>query len=165
MYVKVEVQLTTESMTEFMLHHVYSSGAGKLTRVLGFLNIVFVVTYLAKGQIVNTIMFAVFAVLLFVVFPKFIVMNVKKQMAGSSRLKEPIIYEFDDKGVYASTKEMRGWLLWKDFKKAIALRHTLVLYDDSKQPLILPIEELGENYRIIVQLIRKNMRSSAVKIR
>ena len=39
MPVKVEVRLDVESMTEFMLYHIYTGSAGALTLVLGALNI------------------------------------------------------------------------------------------------------------------------------
>ena len=51
------------------------------------------------------------------------------------------------------------------FKKAASTKKNLIIYDGQKRAVILPVHQMGEQKEAVVELIRKQMPPSAVKIR
>lgn len=164
MPVKVEITLDVDSMTEFMLYHIYTGSAGVLTLVLGALNAGLTLSFALAGKYLYALMFLVFTFLILVAFPNFIKSKVKKQMEGGKKLKEPLTYEFDDEGVATVTASDSRKKPWAQFKKAVSRKKTIILYDASRRAIILPIEQLGESYTAVVDAITAHMPGSAVKI-
>ncbi len=164
MPVKVEVRLDVESMTEFMLYHIYTGSAGALTLVLGALNIGLTVSFALGGKYLYAVLFLVFTLLILLAFPKFIKSKVKRQMEGATKLKEPLNYEFNDEGVATVTTSDRKTKQWDQFKKAVSRKKTIILYDHSRRAIILPVEQLGESYTAVVDMIAAHMPGEAVKI-
>lgn len=164
MSVKVEVRMDVESMTEFMLYHIYTSSAGLLTLVLGLLNIGFTVSFALKGNYLYAVLFLVFTLLILVAFPGFIKKKVRSQMENAAKLKEPITYEFDDGGITTTTAADGSKMPWEKFKKAVSRKNIIILYDFSKHAIILPIEQLGEEYAAVVDMIFAHMPAPAVRM-
>lgn len=165
MPVKVEVRMDVQSMTDFMLYQIYSSGAGVLVSVLAVINIVLTIVFAVKGRMGLMALYAAFAVVLLVVFPYMIKKKVRKQMSSSRRLNIPVIYEFEDSGVTTTTPQDSGKASWKKFKKAVSRKRIIMLFDEQKQAIILPVDQIEDNYTAIVDLIYKNMPAPAVRIR
>ena len=165
MPVKVEVRMDVQSMTDFMLYQIYSSGAGVLVSVLAIINIVLTIVFAVKGRMGLMALYAAFAVVLLVVFPYMIRKKVRKQMSSSRRLNIPVVYEFEDSGVTTTTPQDSGKASWKKFKKAVSRRRIIMLFDEQKQAIILPVDQIEDNYTAIVDLIYKNMPAPAVRIR
>lgn len=164
MPVKVEIRVDVESMTEFMLYHIYTGSAGIMTLVLGALNIGFAVSFALGRKYLYAVLFLAFALLILVAFPRFIKSKVKKQMEGATKLREPLTYEFNDEGVATLTGADRKTIPWDQFKKAVSRKKTIILYDISKRGIILPVEQLGEDYTAVVDMIAAHMPDSAVRI-
>lgn len=162
MPVKVEVRMDVQSMTDFMLYQIYSSGAGVLVSVLAVINIVLTIVFAVKGRMG---LMALYAAFLLVVFPYMIRKKVRKQMSSSRRLNIPVIYEFEDSGVTTTTPQDSGKASWKKFKKAVSRKRIIMLFDEQKQAIILPVDQIEDNYTAIVDLIYKNMPAPAVRIR
>ena len=76
-------------------------------------------------------------------------------------------YEFDENGVRtkAEDDEEGKFLAWSGFKKAISRKRIVILYDTQKRAVILPIEQMGEHYAAVTDLIAAKMPASAVRIR
>lgn len=165
MPVKVEVRMDVQSMTDFMLYQIYSSGAGVLVSVLAVINIVLTIVFAVKGRMGLMALYAAFAVVLLVVFPYMIKKKVRKQMSSSRQLNIPVIYEFEDSGVTTTTPQDSGKASWKKFKKAVSRKRIIMLFDEQKQAIILPVDQIEDNYTAIVDLIYKNMPAPAVRIR
>ena len=165
MPVKVEVRMDVQSMTDFMLYQIYSSGAGVLVSVLAVINIVLTIVFAVKGRMGLMALYAAFAVVLLVVFPYMIKKKVRKQMSSSRRLNIPVAYEFEDSGVTTTTPQDSGKASWKKFKKAVSRKRIIMLFDEQKQAIILPVDQIEDNYTAIVDLIYKNMPAPAVRIR
>lgn len=162
MPVKVEVRMDVQSMTDFMLYQIYSSGAGVLVSVLAVINIVLTIVFAVKGRMG---LMALYAAFLLVVFPYMIRKKVRKQMSSSRRLNIPVVYEFEDSGVTTTTPQDSGKASWKKFKKAVSRKRIIMLFDEQKQAIILPVDQIEDNYTAIVDLIYKNMPAPAVRIR
>ena len=164
MPVKVEVKMDIQSMTDFMLYQIYSSGVGVLVSVLAVINIVLTIVFAMKECLSLMTLYAAFAVVLLVIFPYLIKIKVRKRMSGSRRLDVPVIYEFEDSGVTTTTPQDSGKASWKKFKKAVSRKRIIMLFDEQKQAIILPVDQIEDNYTAIVDLIYKNMPVTAVRI-
>ena len=165
MPVKVEVVRDAQSMSDFMLYHIYTSGAGIMTLVMGVLNIGLTVSFALKGRFTYMIIFLLFALLILVVFPYMIKSKVRRQMTNSSNERNRVTYEFADDGITTTTVDDSGRASWSKFKKAVSYKSVVILYDASKRAIILPVEQLGENYDPIVDLIYSHMPAPSVRIR
>lgn len=165
MPVKVEVKMDVQSMTDFMLYQIYSSGAGVMVSVLAVINVVLTIVFAVKGRLGLMILYAAFAIILLVIFPYLIKRKVRKRMSGSRRLDIPVIYEFEDSGVTTTTPEDSGKASWGKFKKAVSRKRVIMLFDEQKRAIILPVDQIEDSYTAIVDLIYKNMPAPAVRIR
>lgn len=165
MSVKVEVKLDAESMADFMIYHIYTSGAGVAALVLGMLNVGLTIAFVMRRQFLLAVVFFLFVILVFVVFPAFIRKKVVKQMQNSRRLEETVTYEFMDDGIMTTTTEDSGKASWSKFKRAISRKQIIFLYDAQKRAIILPVAQLGDKYTDIVDMIFAHMPAPAVRIR
>ena len=165
MPVKVEVKLDVESMADFMVYNIYTSGAGMVALVLGILNMGLVVAYITKGEFLLVLMFLAFAFLILGVFPYIIRRKVAKQMQNSKRLGEPVTYEFEEDGITTTTADDSGKASWSKFKRAVSRKRIIILYTAQKQAIVLPIDQMGDNYTAVVDLIFAKMPAPSVRIR
>lgn len=166
MPIKIEVKMDSESMAEFMIYHIYTGTSGILALVLGFLNVGFTISFVMRGNYLLAGVFLIFVAVILFLFPRFIKKSVTKQMENS-KLTNPVIYEFDENGVRtkAEDDEEGKFLAWSGFKKAISRKRIVILYDTQKRAVILPIEQMGEHYAAVTDLIAAKMPASAVRIR
>lgn len=164
MPVEVKVKMDVESMTDFMLYHIYSGPPGMMTIGLGALNVGCFLAFLMRGDYPMMLLFLLFAVLIIGVFPWFIRWKVAKQMEHSKRLAVEVVYKFDEEGIETTTSYDSGKAPWDMFKKAAATKKNIIIYDASKRAVILPVHQIEKEKEEIAALIRKHMPASAVKI-
>ena len=164
MPVEVKVTLDVESMSEFMIYHIYTSRVGAFLLALGALNVGLAVAFALHGEAMLTLVFAVFAILVFFGMPASIKSRVAS-MKDSRRMTESVTYEFSEEGIKTTTSEKTGKASWGKFQKAISKKHILILYDDKKNAIILPIAQLGEKYQQIIDIITAQMPENAVRIK
>ena len=165
MPIKIVVTRDVRSMTDFMLYHIYTSGAGILTLVMGIVNICLTISFAIRKNYFYMILFLLFALVILFLFPYMIKNKVKKQMANVSDERNRVTYEFDEDGITTTTAEDSGKASWGKFKKAVAYKSVVILYDASKRAIILPVEQMGEDYESVVEMIYAHMPAPAVRIR
>ena len=93
MPVKVEVKLDVDSMADFMVYNIYTSGPGMVALILGVLNMGLAVSFIMKGDFLLVLMFLAFAFLILGIFPYLIRRKVAKQMQNSKKLGALVTYE------------------------------------------------------------------------
>lgn len=165
MSVTVEVRLDAKSMADFMVYHIFTGKAGILTLVLGGLNVGFAVTFISGGRFGLAGMFVAFAILVLAGIPYLIRKKVMNQVEASERLRAPIRYTFDEEGIETVTADDSGKAEWAHFTKALSRKRIIILYDGERHAIVLPVDELGDQYRPVVDMIRTHMPASAMKIR
>jgi len=152
------------SMTDLTLHRIYTSGAGITAMVLTVLNIIFFIVLLFQGEYLRMLLFLIFPLLVLIVLPMFVGHKVEKRMENAVKLKEPVVYEFDDEGITTTTVDDSGKASWEKFKRAVSRKSTIILYDASRQAIVLPVRQLGEDYTAVVDMIFAHMPAPAVRI-
>lgn len=164
MSVVVDVKLDVESMADFMIYQIYSSISGVVALVLGFLNLGLTVAFARQKNYFLMAVFLVFAFLILFAFPMYIRHRVGK-LKDSKRMTEVVTYEFAEDGIITTTAEDTGKASWARFKKAASKKRIIMLFDDKKNAIILPVDRLGEDYTAVVDLIYDHMPAPAVRIR
>ena len=152
MTVKVEVKLDVPSVTDFTIHHICSGKIGIFRNVLGVLNVALAVV------------FALFATFILGGLKMIIRNRVTKQMEHSNRLSMPVTYEFSEKGILTTTESDSGMASWDAFKRAVTTKKILILYSNSGQAIILPLNQIEAEYKEIADLIYENMPAPAVRV-
>ncbi|HIW21198.1 MAG TPA: YcxB family protein [Candidatus Dorea intestinavium] len=164
MPVTVEVSLDEQSMIDYMMHTIYTKGVGVFSIVLGILNIGLVFAFFMRKEYPQMLLFAAFAVIVLLVFPYLLKRNMSKTIKDNKRISTPVTYEFSDEGIVTTTGGKRGKASWKAFKKARSKKRIIMLFDAKKQSIILPVDQLGDHYTQIVDLIFNNMPAPDVRI-
>lgn len=165
MSVKVEIKMDAQSMSDFMVYHIFSSTAGMIALALGALNAGFVVSFLIRGNLALALLFLVFVIVILAGFPYLIRRKVQRQMENSSRLSAPVTYEFDEGGVTTTTQDDSGKASWSKFQKIVSHKKLIIFYDEAKRAIVLPVQQLGDDYTAIVDLIYDHVPQRLVKIR
>lgn len=165
MSVKVEVRMDAKSMADFMVYHIFSGKAGVMALILGGLNVGCTVSFVLWGNYGMAGLFLAFAVLVLAGFPYIIRRKVIRQVEASERLRAPVTYTFDEEGIETVREDDSGKASWDVFQKAVSRKRILILYDAAKHAIVLPVDQLGENYRPVVDMIRAHMPAKAMKIR
>lgn len=165
MPVKAEIKMNTQSMSDFMVYHIFTSGAGMMAIVLAALNAGLAISFTIKGKLAFAALFLIFVIIVAVGFPYIIRRKVRQQVENSPRLCAPVTYEFDDTGIETTTQDDSGKASWSKFTRVFSHKNLIILYDASRRAIILPVDQLGDDYTAIVDLIYAHMPASAVKIR
>lgn len=165
MAVKVEVRLDAESIADYIVYNIYKSAAGIVSIVLSVFNIALALLFFGEGRYLLMVLFILFTVMLVSVLPYLLRLYIRKKMKNSRKVKETVVYEFGEEGVATTTSDDSGKAPWKKFKRAVSRKYILILYADDGQAIILPIDQLGENYAKITELIYRHMPAPAVRVR
>lgn len=165
MPVKVQVKMDAESMIDFMLYHIYASAAGVITIILGVLNIGLGIAFASRKEFLYMAGAFAFALVVLVIYPQTIRNRVKRQMERLENKEAPVTYTFSDEGVETVTREDSGMAEWSVFRKVVSRKNLLLLYDDKKQAVILPVDQIQEEYQQIVDMICEHIPAKAVKIK
>lgn len=164
MPVKVEIKMDVESMTDYMIYHVYKSKAGVITIILGVFNVVLAMASAMKKDFLYMALFIAVAFVILGIFPMVIRRKIERHVQNSRRIGVPVSYEFSDEGIVTTTPDDSGKASWKVFKRAVSRKRIIMLYDASNQAIILPVDQIVQEYTQIVDLIFKNMPIPAVRI-
>lgn len=164
MEVKVKISLDVQAMTEFMLYQIYTGGAGIAVLVLGALNAGLAVAFAVRGEWMMVLVFAVFALLLFFGFPAVIRSRVNA-LQGKRKFVKPVEYRFGEEGIETEAQERVRKVPWEQFAKAVERKHILILYDKEKHPLVLPVDQLGEDLGAVKEMIAAHLPQAAVRFK
>lgn len=165
MSVKVEIKIDAEAMADFMIYHIYTSKVGILAFILGILNIGVSVVFMMKKEFPLMILFLFFVFLIFCIIPYLIRRKVRKQMQNSKHLGDLVTYEFTEDGIITTTSSDSGKASWGKFKRAISRKYIIILYDTQKQAIVLPLDQIEEQYTEVMDMIFAHMPVPAVRIR
>ena len=111
-----------------------------------------------------TVIFAVFALFLLFGFPA-VIKNRVSTLQGKKKFIKPVEYIFDQKGIQTVAADKEKTVAWENMRKAVSRKHILILYDDKKHAMVLPVAQLGEEYEAVVDMISAHIPPAGVHIR
>lgn len=165
MEIKVNVKLDPDAVADYMIHNIYTSIVGIVCVVLSVLNFGLSIVFVMKKEMVLAVVFFFFTIFIVSGIPFLIRLNIRKKVAGTRRVTETVTYIFTEEGIETITSSGQGKASWKKFKKAVLKKYILVLYADNNQAIILPVEQLGEDFEGITDLICEKMPAPSVRVR
>lgn len=164
---KISVQLTKETLFDFLLYHTYSKFAGFLTNLLGaavgFMGIIL----LAIGKITWPLLFIYLAAaVLFIAYtPLQLKVRAKKQMEVNPKYREPSEYIFSDEGIIVIQSGETQTYQWETIQRAVATPKNIGVYWEKDNALIIPKESFGNRFVPIIQIIGNQIGRQNIKIR
>ncbi len=162
--IRTQITLDAEAISEFMMYQIYTGGAGIAVLVLGALNAGLAVAFGIRREWFMTVLFVVFALLLFFGFP-IVIKNRVSVLQGQKKFVKPVEYIFDQEGIKTVAADREKKVSWENVKKAVSRKHILILYDEKKHAMVLPVSQLGDDYGAAVDMIADHVPRAAVRIR
>lgn len=164
---KILVQMTEQSLFDFMLFHTYSKFAGFLSNVLGmavaFMGVILLVMH--KTTVLQFFIYLIAAAVFIGFTPVQLRMRAKKQVRINPEYKEECSYLFDEERL---TKEQSGKetvFEWKQIEKVVSTPKTIGFYYKKDHALIIPKESFGNQFAPIMQIVVRAVGPSKMMIR
>lgn len=165
MPIKFEVKVTDKVMSNFMLYHTYTHAAGIIGMMIGLLSLGMAVHKITTADYSGALLFFIFAFVFVIYMPFSMVQKAKTQVKYTPMFKKPIAYEIREEGLHVSQDDQEVVNAWEDFRKVVSTGKVLILYITKIRAVLLPIDQLGDQYREVVDGLVKYMEPSQIKIR
>ena len=165
MPIKVKVKMTEKTMYDFLLYNHYTKFSGIFATILGAFVIILAIYNGMKGNVNTTVGLIFLAVVVLFTEPLSLKSSAKRQVSKIKMFQKPLVYTFSDEGLCVTQGKDRAMNDWNSFIKVVSTKHSLILYVTRVRAIILPREELAENYGPIVEIIRKNVEAKKIKIK
>lgn len=164
---KISVQLTEQTLFDFLLYHTYSKFSGFLTNVLGaavgFMGIILMV----MGQVtwLHLLVYLAAGIAFVAYTPLMLRYRAKKGIELDSRYKDSCQYVFNGKGVTVIRKDKTEEYEWEKMKSAVVTPKNVGIYWDKDWALIIPKESLGQRFVPVMQMISGHIGAQNVRLR
>ncbi len=164
---KITVQLTEETLFDFMLYHAYSKPAGFLTNILGAAVGIMGIILFVQGQAdALHLVFYLLACVAFIGYtPLLLRYRAKKQMKNREIFRIPWEYTFGEDGikvVYGSREEVYPW---ERIEKTVTAPKTIGIYYGKDDAFIIPKGDFKDRFVPILQMVSKKIGAENVHLR
>ena len=158
MELEFDVNITANTLYDYMLHHTYSSFSGILGGIIG---VFLLIGFTGTGHILYLI--AGLVVLFYLPWTLWI--RSRKQALMNPAFKKPIHYKLTEEGIQVSQGEAVQSQTWEDMYKAVSTRGSIVVYTSRVNASIFPRKDLDELAPAVIEMISTHMPPGKVKIR
>ncbi len=166
MEIKIEVQMTTKIMYNYVLQHTYTSIGGILGMVLGIVCLFWGTQRLLVGELTQVVLALLFVGIMFVFVNPIMLWNKsRKQVKRTPSFQKPISYQLDEEGITVSQEDQKTQLTWDKIMKVTATNMSVIIYFSRMRAFILPKSAFGDNYTDAVALIFTHVDNKKVRIR
>jgi YcxB-like protein len=163
--IRVDVRINVGDMFHFFMYHAYSRVSGLFSIFFGlamFVLMIYTYGQVSEGQSFLYFMFGLF----FLVFnPINFYARAYKLVKKTPAFQEPISYVFTGEGITTKQKEESATVKWEDVQKVANSKRSIIIYVSKVRANIIPKQAIGDNYTNLVQIIKKNVEPSKVKIK
>ena len=158
MEVEFDVQMNSNILYDYMLHHTFSSFAGIMGSVVGALFLV--VAYMDRQML-----FLIAGVVILAYQPWSLFLKSKQQMLNNPAFKKPLHYKLTEEGIEVSQDDEIQNQKWEDMYKAVSTGNSVIVYTSRINACIFPKKDLGEDKYKVIEMISTHMPPNKVKIR
>ncbi len=158
MSVEFDVKMTTGKMYDYMLRHTFTSFAGIIGELLGF---VLVAGYFMYGQWI----YLVAGIVCVFYQPVALYLRARRQVGSNEVFKEPLHYRLDDTGITVKSGEVEDRLPWEKMYRAVSTTRSVILYTNRINACIFPKEDMGDVKDEVIRIISSHMDPKQVNIR
>lgn len=164
---KLTVQMTKETLFDFLLYHTYSRFSGFLSNVLGlavaFMGIM--MTVMGKVTWLHLVFYLAAAAIFLAYTPLQLLYRAKKQMQENPQYKDPCEYIFSERGISVLQNDTEKQYEWEKIQKAVVTPKTIGIYWGKDWALIIPKYSFGERFVPVMQMIAKQIGRENVRLR
>ncbi|MBR6158592.1 MAG: YcxB family protein [Lachnospiraceae bacterium] len=151
------VQMSASLLYDYLIHHAYTGSSGILGTCFGILGLI---AY-AKTHF---ILYLILGIVLILYLPVNLRYRASLQMLQPV-MKQPLNYEFSEKGFTVSQGETRQSVRWEQCTKAVSTSLSIVVYTGKNNASVFPRKQLGGQLTDLLAVIAKYMDPKKVKIR
>lgn len=159
-----DVKMTPKIMYNFLMHHTYTSAAGFFSTIVGIGILVLFFMTLGDEDAGKSAIYGIFGVWFLIYLPVSLYMKAAKQVKLNPVYKNPLTYTTDEQGITTTQGEAKAEVKWEDVMKVRETKLSLLIYTGKSYCFVLPKEAMGEQGRIVKELIRKKVKPGRVKI-
>lgn len=165
MSVKFEVKMTEKAMYDFLLYHTYTHVNGLLGALIGAAFLVIAGYKGVNGEYDGIVLFVGMGLLMLLMTPLSLRSSARNQVKNTKMFQEPLKYEMTEEGLSVEQNGEKALNPWDEFEKAVSTGHSLILYVTRVRAIILPKDQLGDDYMAAVKMISTHIPPKRVKIR
>lgn len=163
---KITVQITKETLYDFLLYHAYSKFSGFMANILGFAIIFLGVFSYVSGRTgrVGLICYIVAAVLFIAYTPILLKRRAKTQVQTNPEYNQPVEYIFsEEEGITARWEGGDRHIDWMQMERAVVAPKTIGIYYGKDEAMILPKKDFGDEFLPIYQMIVRHLAENSNK--
>lgn len=161
----IKVQLTEDTLYDFILFHTYSRFSGFITNILG-LAVAFmgIILYVTKNADFSEVSFYIVAAAAFLCFtPLRIKCNARRLMKRDSTFCKASDYCFCQEGIWKEQGGKRMLYEWDGIQKIVATPKTIGIYCTTDDALIVPKAAFGDRFMTVMQIVALHVKREKVK--
>ena len=158
MKVEFDVNMTTGKMYDYMLRHTFTSFAGIVGELLGFVLV-------AGFFVTNEWLYLAAGILCVFYQPVALYIRSKRQVEKNEIFSQPLHYTVDDEGISVKAGDNTDSLTWDKMYKAVSTTRSVILYTGIVNACIFPKEDMGAVKDDVIRLISTHMDAKQVNIR
>ena len=151
------VQMNASLLYDYLIHHAYTGSSGILGTCFGILGLI----VYAKTHF---ILYLILGIVLILYLPVNLRYRASLQMLQPV-MKQPLQYEFSEKGYTVSQGDVRQSVSWEQCTRAVSTSLSIVIYTGKNNASVFPRKQLGGQLTELLAVIAKYMDPKKVKIR
>lgn len=165
MKAEFDIRLSVQDMYRFSMHHNYTGFQGIFSILIAIM--AFVAAFLTHDKMGNsyTVLYILFGIVFLFYMPITLYLAAKRQILKSDQLKNTLHYLVDENGITVSQNGESATLPWKQVYKMVATKHNLLVYSTRVNAYILPLAQLGDQYKTVKEIAGKHLEKCAYCIR
>lgn len=157
MKIVFDVNLTERDMYRFSLYHNYTGFQGIFSILIAILSFAAAVVTRGEVDMVYTILYVLFGILLLVYVPLSLRLAVKRRFRMSQQYQNTLSYTIDETGITVTQNDESAALLWEQVYKITATKHNVLIYSSRINAYVIPREALGGKYADLKELAKRHL--------
>jgi hypothetical protein len=159
MNVEFDVQLTAKDLYRFNMRQSYTTSQGPISIVIALIVFFMAGVTINKGAYGYGLLYIGIGILFLIYIPITLYLRSKQTIKNNQVLAGVLHYMVSEKGIEVTQDGEHGLLEWKMIYKMIATKRQVLIYSNRVNAYIIPKEQLGENYDMLVKLAKQQLES------
>lgn len=163
--IKLNIKIKSKDMFQFLMRHFYTHFSGIFGVILSVGALVIFFLSIGKREPMQLIILLVLSSLFTIIQPIQFWIKANQQVKLNPIFKEPLYYTMNQEGITVEQKEDNVLLPWQDIRSIVESKNAIFVYSSTVNAFILPKEQLGQDYKDVVELMKANMDKSVCKLK
>ncbi len=158
MEIEFDVNMNSNILYDYMLHHTYNSFSGIIGSAVGAL-------FLVAAYMNRQVIFLIAGAVILIYQPWSLFLKSKQQMLNNPAFKKPLHYKLTEEGIEVSQDDQIQNQKWEDMHKAVSTSNSIIVYTSRVNACIFPKKDIGEDKYKVIEIISTHMPPNKVRIR